>query len=304
MIYTLTVNPALDFTVQLENFEIGQINRTSIYDFELGGKGINVSQILTVLGHENLAWGFEGGFIGREIMNKLTEKNIRHDFVVIKDNTRMNIQISAGAETAINGDGPNIPPFKVDELMKKISIVHQGDMVVMSGSIPKNLGDDFYNQVANVVKAKGAEFVVDVSGKALLDALSLKPFLVKPNLQELQDTFDVEILTEEDIIMYAKKMITMGAQNVIVSLGGNGAYLVTKDQVFQAPAVTGTVVSSVGAGDSMVGAFVGTYQKTKDLEESFKYAIAAGAATTFANIFATKDEIEKLLPEVKINQLE
>lgn len=304
MIYTLTVNPALDFTIHLEKFELGKINRTKISDFELGGKGINVSQILGQLEIDNLAWGFEGGFVGREIMNKLTEKKIRHDFVVIKDNTRMNVQISAGEETAINGTGPDIPPFKVDELMKKVTKIHAGDLVVMSGSVPPNLGDNFYQEVANIVVKQGARFVVDIYGQALLDTLDLKPFLIKPNFQELQDTFNVEIIEQEQIILYGKKLVALGAENVIVSLGGNGAFLITKDHVYQSPAIAGNVVSSVGAGDSMVGAFVGIYQKTNDIVESFKYAMASGAATTFSEEFATKELIEKLLPEVVVNQLE
>lgn len=304
MIYTLTVNPALDYVLILPQLLQGEVNRTDVYDFQLGGKGITVSRVLNELKVENLAFGYEGGFVGREILNQLTKLNVRHDFVVLKENSRINVNLKTTTETAINTAGPNVPDFKISELKQKFKRVGPNDYVVMSGSLSKNMPADFYQQMMELLEPTGAKIVIDATKKALLEALPNHPFLIKPNLHELQETFDVEITETAEIIMYAKKLIALGAQNVIVSLGGDGAYLVTKEHVYHSAAAVGKLVNSTGSGDSMIGGFVGTYSKEQNLLDAFAVGMASGAATAFSKTIATSAEIAEILPQIKITTLE
>lgn len=304
MIYTVTLNPSIDYIVEVHDIQLGGLNRMN-RDLKLpGGKGINVSRILNQLGAENTAIGFLGGFTGRFINDKLREDRIRTDFVTIADDTRINIKLKHGEETEINGLGPAITTEEADRLVSKLSALHQGDIVILSGSIPPSLGNDFYEKLIAVCRQKGAEFVIDTTGPALMDALKYQPLLVKPNHHELAELFGVNIETREELVVYGRKLLAAGAQHVLISMAGEGALLITETDVFHATVPKGTVRNSVGAGDSMIGGFVGTWVLNGNLQEAFRTGVASGSATAFSDDLAERAYIEELRNQVGITQLQ
>lgn len=303
MIYTVTVNPALDYVMSLEKVNAGEVNRTNNYSFLAGGKGINVSQILNQLDVDNTAWGFIGGFTGKELVRQLNKKRIVSDFVTISDNTRVNVKIHAEQETEINAAGPHITDQEIAAFKDRLNDLKKGDVVVMSGSLTPDLPTDFYQQLLPDIKEAGADFVVDTTGQALLDTLEYKPLVIKPNHHELADLFNTSFDSSSVMLEYAEKLLNMGAQNVMVSMAGDGGYLLTKDHVYHAKGAVGTAVNSVGAGDSMIAGFIGTYIKTGDAAESFRMGMACGAATAFTKDIAVKSQIEAVLPQIKVEQI-
>lgn len=303
MIYTVTVNPALDYVLQLNKVNRGEVNRTNDYAFLAGGKGINVSQILNQLDVKNTAWGFVGGFTGKELIRQLNQKRIVSDFVTISDVTRVNVKIHAEKETEINTAGPHITKQEIAAFEDRLNDLKKGDVVVMSGSLTPDLPADFYQQLLPTIKAAGAEFVVDTTGQALLDTLSYKPLVIKPNRHELADLFQTTFDSSDVMLEYAQQLLEKGAQNVMVSMAGDGGYLLTKDHVYHAKGAVGTAVNSVGAGDSMIAGFVGTYVKTKDPKKSFRMGMACGGATAFTKDIAVKSQIDAVLPQIKVEQI-
>ncbi|MDO4912561.1 MAG: 1-phosphofructokinase [Lactobacillus sp.] len=303
MIYTVTVNPALDYVMQLKEVKAGEVNRTNNYTFLAGGKGINVSQILNQLDVENTAWGFVGGFTGEELIRQLNKKNIASNFVKISDVTRVNVKIHAEKETEINGAGPEISSQEIAAFKARLDDLEAGDIVVMSGSLSANMPENFYQELIPLIQDKGAEFVVDTTGQALFDTLKSKPLVIKPNHHELADMFHTSFSSDEEMLEYAKKLLAMGAQNVMISMAGAGGYLLTQDAIYHAKGAVGTAVNSVGAGDSMVAGFVGTYFKTKDPVESFKMGMACGAATAFTTDIAVKSQIDAVLPQIHVEKI-
>jgi 1-phosphofructokinase len=302
MIYTVTLNPSIDYIVEVEDVKLGGLNRMK-RDLKLpGGKGINVSRVLKQLGAENTAIGFLGGFTGRFIDDKLREDSIRTDFVTVRGDTRINIKLKHGDETEINGLGPDINGEEADALLFKLSALHEDDIVILSGSIPPSLGGDFYERLIGACRQAGAEFVIDTTGEALMKALVHKPLLVKPNHHELAELFGVELHTREEIAAYGRKLLEAGAQNVLISMAGEGALLITADKVYHATAPKGTVRNSVGAGDSMIAGFVGTYVLNGDPLEAFRTGVASGSATAFSVDLAVRSLIEQLRSQVKISE--
>ena len=301
MIYTITFNPALDYIAQVENFEIGQINRTKTEKILPGGKGLNVSTVLKNLGLENTALGFIAGFTGKELKRKIEEHGIETDFVEVKNGiTRINVKISSKEETALNGNGPEISEEELQQLLEKIERIQENDIVILAGNVPKCIKNDIYEIICNKLEKNGVTFIVDSTRELLINVLKYKPFLIKPNKDELQETFNVKINTNEQIVEYAKKLQEMGAQNVLISLGGEGAILVTKDnKQYYKKAPKGQVVNTVGAGDSMVAGFIVGYLKSGDYEQALKMGIATGSASTFSINLATKEEVEILLKNIK-----
>lgn len=301
MIYTITFNPALDYIAQVENFEIGQINRTKTEKILPGGKGLNVSTVLKNLGLENTALGFIAGFTGKELKRKIEEYGIETDFVEVKNGiTRINVKISSKEETALNGNGPEISEEELQQLLEKIERIQENDIVILAGNVPKCIKNDIYEIICNKLEKNGVTFIVDSTRELLINVLKYKPFLIKPNKDELQETFNVKINTNEQIVEYAKKLQEMGAQNVLISLGGEGAILVTKDnKQYYKKAPKGQVVNTVGAGDSMVAGFIAGYLKSGDYEQALKMGIATGSASTFSINLATKEEVEILLKNIK-----
>ncbi|PAD74977.1 1-phosphofructokinase [Paenibacillus campinasensis] len=302
MIYTVTLNPSIDYVVEVEELQLGGLNRMT-RDLKFpGGKGINVSRVLGQLGAENTALGFLGGFTGRFVDETLTKGGIRTDFVTIQDDTRVNIKLKHGDETEVNGLGPMIREEEAEELVHKLSRIREGDIVVLSGSAPPSLGSDYYDRLTSVCSTTGADFVIDTTGEALLKALKHKPLLVKPNHHELAELFGVAMETQQQLVTYGRKLLDMGAQHVLVSMAGEGALLITADRVFHADVPAGAVRNSVGAGDSMIAGFVGTLALGQGLMEAFRTGVASGSATAFSDDLATRSRIEELCPQVNITE--
>lgn len=313
MIYTLTFNPALDYTTQVENFKIGKINRTKTENILAGGKGLNVSIVLKRLEIENTAISFVAGFTGKELERKIKEYDIKTDFIEThKGYTRINVKISSleknsliqESETALNGNGPEITENDIERLLKKIQKINSNDMVILSGNIPKCINENIYEIICKELDGKNVKFVVDASQKLLMNCLKYKPFFIKPNKDELEETFNTKIETKEEIIIYAKKLQEKGAQNVLISLGGDGAILLTeKNEIYYSNTPKGQVVNTVGAGDSMVAGFVAGYLKKQNYKEALKLGIASGSATAFSAGLALKEEIDELLKQITIEKI-
>lgn len=300
MIYTITFNPAIDYISQVENFELGKINRTKTEKFLPGGKGLNVSTVLKNLGVENTALGFVAGFTGEELKKEVESRGIKTDFIKVKQGiTRINVKINSKEETALNGNGPQVTEENIIELLNKIEKIHRDDIVILSGNTPKGINNNIYEIICEKLEKNGVTFIVDATRELLINVLKNKPFLIKPNKEELEETFKTKIETKEDIIIYAKKLQEMGAQNVLISLGGEGAILVdSKEQVYYSQAPKGKVVNTVGAGDSMVAGFIAGYNESGDFEKAFKMGIAAGSASSFSMDLATSEEVANLLKEI------
>lgn len=303
MIYTVTLNPSIDFIVRLDHLELGSVNRMTSDDKFAGGKGINVSRILQRLDVDNTATGFIGGFTGRFIENGLIAEGIKTNFVQVSEDTRINVKIKAGEETEINGAGPKISDEKLEELKAILAGLSSEDTVVFAGSAPSSLGNQVYNTLIPIAKKAGAEVVCDFEGQTLLDSLNYQPLLVKPNSHELADIFGVELNGLEDIEKYAREILAKGAKNVIISMAGDGALLVTPEAAYFAKPIKGTVKNSVGAGDSMVAGFTGEYVKSGDPIEALKWGVACGTATTFSNDLATAEFIKETYQEVEVEKL-
>lgn len=305
MIYTVTLNPSIDYVVKLNNLATGDINRASEEYVYPGGKGINVSLILKELGYKSNALGFISGFTGQYIESILNERGLNSDFIKLENGfTRINVKIKSSEETEINGQGPHISSEKLDKLYKKIESLNEDDILVLAGSIPSTLDEKLYENIMARIENKGIKVVVDATKNLLLNVLKYKPFLIKPNNIELEEMFNVKLETTEDIVLYANKLKEMGAKNVLVSMGKDGALLLTEDnKVLKSSVAKGEVRNSVGAGDSMVGGFIAGYLKNKSYEEALKLGAASGSATAFSYDLATSDFINELLEQINIEYI-
>ena len=290
MIYTVTVNPSIDYIVQLNELTLGEVNRMD-YDNKLpGGKGINVSRILKELGLDNTAWGFLGGFTGEFVKETLEKTGLKTNFTPIK------------ADTRINGRGPDLTKEEIAAFTAQFDKLTADDVVIFAGSLVPSLSDDFYFDLIKVIRQKGAQFVIDTTGESLLKTLPENPLVIKPNNHELAELFGVELNSIDDIVKYGKKLLEMGAKHVLISMAGDGGLMITKDKVYRSYAPKGTVINSVGAGDSMIGGFTGTYAKTKDPLEAFRYGLACGSATAFSEDLADAKKINEILPMIEIEE--
>ena len=300
MIYTVTFNPSLDYIVSVDDFKLGLTNRTSSELLLPGGKGINVSTILTNLGIESTALGFVAGFTGDEIIRKVEESGVRSDFIRIGDGiSRINVKLKSIDGTEINGMGPDISREKTEELMEKLDVLDEGDVLVLAGSIPVSMPDDIYSRILERLEGKGVTFIVDATGELLMNVLKYQPFLIKPNNHELGDIFKVNLETREEVVPYGRKLQAMGAKNVLISMAGEGAVLVAEDgSVYDAPAPEGVLVNAVGAGDSMVAGFTAGWMEKKDYRHAFYMGVAAGSASAFSEYLATKNEIMSLYQKI------
>lgn len=296
MIYTVTFNPAIDYIMRLDSFRSGETNRSREEDILFGGKGINVSVVLSRLGSESTALGFIGGFTGDALSEHLKKIGIRTDFVGLKSGcTRINVKLKSDSETEINGQGPDIPDEAVKELFSKLNSLRNGDTIVLAGSIPKSLPDDIYEKILEELDGRDIRTVVDATGELLLNTLPYKPFLVKPNHIELGELFGKADLTEDEIIECAFRLKEKGACNVLVSMAEKGAVLIDETgAVHRASAPKETVINSVGAGDSMVAGFLSALENGKGYKEALKLGIAAGSATAFSEDLAEKEKIEEI----------
>jgi 1-phosphofructokinase len=301
VIYTITFNPALDYIVKVKDFSLGEVNRTSSEDIYAGGKGINVSIVLKNLGIENKALGYIAGFTGKEIERKVKEFGCTTDFIELKEGmSRINVKIKASEESEINGSGPSINEEDLEKLYVKLEELSSDDILTLAGSIPKTLPEDIYETIMKKLQNKGIKFIVDTTGKLLMNVLKYKPFLIKPNHHELAELFNAQLKNKEDIVYHAKKLIELGAQNVVISMAGDGAILVnSKLEVFMSEVPKGVLKNSVGAGDSMVAGFIAGYLKNKDLVEAFKMGVATGSASAFSEGLATEEKVCELLEQIR-----
>lgn len=296
MVYTVTLNPALDYVMKLKNLRTDDINRTDGEEIYYGGKGINVSVILTQLDIPNTALGFLGGFTGKKLEEMLKSDGISCDFNYLKSgDTRINVKIKADKEIDLNACGPEITQEDMQSFLKKLDGIRDGDYLILAGSIPKTLPDDIYERMLERVSDRKVNCVVDATGDLLKNVLKYKPFLIKPNHHELGDLFSVEIKSDEDIVKYSKKLQEMGAKNVLVSMAKDGAMLTDENgNVHKIGNAKGKLVNSVGCGDSMVAGFTAGYIKTADYSYALKLGSACGNATAFSEKLATREEIERV----------
>ncbi|MDO4615726.1 MAG: 1-phosphofructokinase [Lachnospiraceae bacterium] len=298
MIYTVTFNPALDYIVRTENFRIGQVNRTNYEKMLPGGKGINVSIVLRNMGIDSTALGFVAGFTGQEIQEELKTYGIGTDFIQVKEGiSRINLKMKSDKETEINGQGPKITEQDIEALFAQLDQLEAGDWLVISGSVPNTLPQDMYERIMSRLDGKGIRIVVDATKDLLVKVLKYHPFLVKPNNHELGELYGVELRTQEEVVPYARRLQEAGAQNILISMAGEGAVLISEQgDVLKSPAPKGTVVNSVGAGDSMVAGFLTGYLESKgDYEKAFRMGLCAGSASAFSEELATRQEVETLL---------
>ena len=306
MIYTLTLNPALDYVVHINKFEEGLVNRTEYEELLYGGKGINTSAVLSNIGIPNIAFGFAGGNIGKEFEKFLKEDGISTDFVYLKNgNTRINVKIKGVSETDINASGPEVSEDEINALFDKITALNEGDFITLAGSVPSSVPDDIYIQIANILSSKKVNVVVDAEKNLLTDVLKYRPFLIKPNHHELGGIFGKKLKSKNEIIWAARELLQQGARNVFVSMAGDGGiFLAENGTAYFAPAPSGKVINSTGAGDSLVAGFLAEYTKTKDYKKAFIYGLCAGSASAFSERLATKDEIDALYNGFDVDKIQ
>ncbi|MDO4882398.1 MAG: 1-phosphofructokinase [Oscillospiraceae bacterium] len=297
MIFTVTLNPSIDYVVRLDKLTNGITNRTTSEEYYFGGKGINVSCVLAELGLDSTAYGFVAGFTGEAIEKGIRNDRIITDFIKLKHGiSRINIKIKAGEETEINCQGPHIDDSELERLLQKIDRIANGDTLVIAGSIPNTMPDDVYERMLERISRKDVKIVVDATKQLLVNSLKYKPFLIKPNRQELSEIFGTEVKTEDDIEKYAKELQKMGAKNVLISLGGEGAMLIDENgEKHKAGVLKEKVINTVGSGDSMVAGFVAGYEKEHSYPYALKLGSVCGNATAFLSGLATREKIDELL---------
>ncbi|WP_335872820.1 1-phosphofructokinase [Bacillus sp. 2205SS5-2] len=303
MIYTITLNPSLDYMMTIEDFEIGSLNRANDTDFYPGGKGIMVSRMLRVLEEASTATGFLGGFTGDFIAKKLEKEEINTSFFKVNDASRINVKVSGKEETELNAPGPPISQTQIDELMSLIKNLTSEDALVLAGSVPSSIPSNFYEEIAKICFEKDIRFVVDAEKHLLLPTLKHKPYLIKPNHHELGEIFDTTISTHEDALYYGKKLLEMGPQHIIISMGGNGAVFLSEALQLIGEVPRGEIISTIGSGDSTVAGFLAAITKGRSLFEAFGLGLASGTASAFTSGLASNEEIVKMIPYIKIESI-
>lgn len=303
MIYTLTLNPSIDYLMYIDEIIVGKTNRASREQMLPGGKGINVSRILNQFEVSNIALGFVGGNSGEFIKQWLQKEGTTTQFIEIEGNTRINVKTKGHQETEINGAGPVISEDATNQLRQQIQAMTSDDLIVLSGSKAQGLPDDFYISLITLLKERNIPYIFDTASQELLEALPMAPLLVKPNQDELGELFGTEIQNIDDVVTYGKKLHEMGAQNVIVSLGGDGALFIDGERIIKADAPKGNVISTVGSGDSMIGGFIAGLEQGLPASQAFVLAVQSGSATAFKEDLAEKADIDALNGAVKLNFL-
>lgn len=306
MIYTVTFNPSLDYIVSVDDFQLGMTNRTASEMIMPGGKGINVSILLNNLGIKNTALGYIAGFTGSHIEKSVADIGINADFIRIGDGlSRINLKIKNIDGTEINGMGPVISQEKVEELMERLDGLTAEDVLVLAGSIPSSMSDDIYQTIMRRLKGRDVLIAVDATSSLLLNVLEYHPFVIKPNHHELGEIFGVKLTERHQVVEYAKALQNKGARNVLVSMGGMGAVLVSEDGgVYEADAPEGKLKNSVGAGDSMVAGFLAGWLNSNSYEEAFRMSVGAGSASAFSDSFATREEVEEVASRVVVERID
>ena len=300
MIYTLTLNPSVDYIMELASFHKGGLNRSKAESAFPGGKGINVSRVLHVLNVESVALGFAGGYTGEYIKQFLNNEGIQTDFVKVEEASRINVKVKSDDETEINGSGPAIREEHIEQLLKKISFLGAEDMIVLAGSIPHSVPKSFYQEIASQCQKQGTKVIIDAEKNLIQPVLSLHPFLIKPNHHELGEMFDVEIESIEDAVHYGRKLKESGTENVMVSMAEKGALLLTGDEVLYSSVPRGELKSSVGAGDSTVAGFLAGLSRGWDVRDAFRLGTSAGSATAYSIGLCSSEKVESLFEEIQI----
>lgn len=300
MIYTITFNPSLDYVLKVPELSLGKINRSENEKIYIGGKGINVSRVLNTLGMKSIPLGFIAGFTGKELKSKLIDSGIEPEFIEVREgNTRINIKIKGEVETAINANGPNINDYSIALLLKQIDDLDINDIVILAGYVPSTIDSSIYALICKKLYDKNIPFIVDTSGKHLIDSLKYNPFLIKPNKEELEECLGIKVESIDDLRNGMKRLQELGALNVLVSLGEDGAMLIDdqgNEYGLAAPSIN--VVNTVGAGDSMLAGFMYGFLKNRDYKEALIYGVACGTATAQCDDLATIDKIELMLDKI------
>lgn len=301
MIYTVTLNPSLDYIAECKDFTLGATNRTSSEIIYPGGKGINVSIVLSNLGDRTTALGFLAGFTGEHIDSLIKDMGISSRMIRLDEGmSRINLKLKSKEETELNGMGPNISIIDIARLYQKLESITEDDILVLAGSIPPSVGEGLYSDIMERLKEKKIKIVVDATKDLLMNVLDKKPFLIKPNIHELGELFNVKLDSADEALPYALKLKEMGAVNVIISMGKDGAMMVDEyGNSYTMNSPEGKLVNSVGAGDSLVAGFLHKYLETGNYEEAFRYGVCTGSASAFSSALATKEEVEKLYREIK-----
>lgn len=302
MIYTLTLNPSLDYHIWLSDFTEGTIHPVLKDWKDAGGKGINVSKVLQILGKESMILGFVGGFTGSFIRGQIEQLNISHRLIEVQGDSRINVKLKSGKESEISGKSPLINPEALSELFAQLEKLSKEDYLVLAGSVPDSLPADIYQTIMKQTRAKGVQIILDAKGKSLRESLKENPFLIKPNHHELGDLFGVIIRSAEEALIYGRKALDLGAQHVMVSMAGKGAVFVSEQECLIAEFPERKPVNSIGAGDSMVAGFLFAYTLFGKKDIAFRYAVAAGTATALSEGFCTKEKIEDFMPYISIKQ--
>lgn len=303
MIYTISLNPAIDYIVELDSLIEGELNKSKRDKKISGGKGIMVSKLLKTIGIESVNIGFIGGHTGNIIIDDLGQKAIGERFTRINGDTRINIKLKTDIETEINSEGPRISQAEKSEFMDLIKTLEKDDFVVISGSIPKSISDLFYSEIIEVLQRKAINFAIDTRGKSLYDSFKYRPLLIKPNRLELEELFDRSIKSLEDIVSYGHKCLELGCENVIVSMGKDGAIFISENERYYGKAIEGKLINSVGAGDSMLAGFIGGLERGYTKRESFKLAVASGTATAFSEDIGSIELIKEMLDRVELVEI-
>ncbi|MCA1321480.1 1-phosphofructokinase [Bacillus tianshenii] len=303
MIYTITLNPSIDYVMEVADFKEGAVNRADRTMYYPGGKGINVSRVLKRLGADTMALGFTAGFTGNFIKERLIEEQVAVKLIEVEGTSRINVKLKAGEETEINGSGPIVDERAASRLISQLDALQPTDFVVIAGSLPGTVPSTIYQAIVEKCKRHHANVVIDTGGSLLKELLAYRPFLIKPNHHELGDLFGVSIRTKEEVVEYARRIHEQGVQNIIVSMAGEGAILYSEAGVYLAKAPKGNVKNSVGAGDSLVAGFLAGYEKYANIQEALRYGIASGSATAFSNDLCQKQEVDRLLNQVEIEKI-
>lgn len=305
MIYTCTFSPSVDYQMHAAHIQLGELNRIDHTAFYPGGKGINVSRVLKELEVSSVALGFAGGFTGEFIKQSLEKKGIQSAFISHEEPTRVNVKMKTDEEeTEMNGPGAHIMEEEQEALLKKLEALENGDYLILSGSRPQSIPFDFYERIATVVQEREANLILDIPERRVEELTCFQPFLLKPNEQELGAITGRQINNKQDAVRAAQNLVKKGAQHVIVSLGKDGAIVVNKNLILQASPPSGTLVSSVGAGDSLVAGFIKQYKESQAVTQAFRYGVAAGTATAYSPNLCKKSEVEAILPKINMRHWE
>lgn len=304
-IYTCTMNLAIDLFIETEEMHPFMVNRTKEDDIQANGKGVNVSLVLKMLDFPSTALGFSAGFTGKYIEDYLQQKQIQTDFIEVPGMTRINVftQVNqTGEEYKLVNQGPEIPQTAVHNFLNQIRALQAEDYLCVSGSLPRGLSPKVLIEISRICQEKGIHLIIDSSDQEVMDCLPYRPFLLKPNEEELSSWFGRKMVTDEDYFVYGQRLVELGAENVLLSLGEKGAILFTKDRVFRGNSPKGKVVNTACAGDTMLGAFLAGYMNRRPLDETLRKSIAAGSSTAFRKGLTDFLDVEELSKQIKIRE--